>query len=316
MIMKTQFSFQRGFPGAVLALSCLLPVSRLNAADGGQIFETPEAAVTALSRAVAATNRTVLGSILGPAARDLVNPDEVQGAFEFAEFAAAFNITNRLVRESDSRATLEVGPQAWPFPIPLQKVNDGWQFDTAAGTEELLNRRIGRNELDLLRVMRAYVHAQREYASRDRDGDEVREYAQKLLSSPGQTDGLYWRPAVNGEISPFGPLVAFAQGEGYGQKSSARESGPRPFHGYLFKLLTKQGKNAPGGKYDYVINGNMIGGFALVAWPAEYGESGIMTFIVNQQGRVYQKDLGKDTDRTAPKIEAYDPDKSWQISAD
>jgi hypothetical protein len=164
--------------------------------------------------------------------------------------------------------------------------------------------------------MREYVDAQREYASRDRDGDDVLEYAQKIISSPGQTDGLYWDPELNGEISPLGPFVAEAQGEGYFGGGFPPGLEPKPFHGYFFKILTGQGKHAPGGKYSYIINGNMIGGFAMVAWPAEYGESGVMTFIVNQQGRVYQKDLGHSTSKLAPKMSAYDPDPSWRISAE
>ncbi|MCL4787183.1 MAG: DUF2950 family protein [Verrucomicrobia bacterium] len=313
--MKTCFSISCLVP-PLLSLSVLLngPV-RAYTAESGQTFATPEEAVTALHRAVSATNRVGLGTILGPAVSDLVNPDEVQGAAEFAEFSAAFNFTNRLVRESESRMRLEVGPNAWPFPIPLVKVPNGWQFDTAAGMEELLNRRIGRNELDVLRVLRAYVQAQREYASRDRDGDEVLEYAQRLRSSPGRTDGLFWPLELNGEISPLGPLVAYAHGEGYSRKSGT-DDGTQPFHGYLFKLLTRQGKNAPGGKYDYVINGNMIGGFAMVAWPAEYGDTGVMTFIVNHQGRVHQRDLGPNTARIVSRLRAYDPDKNWQLSPD
>jgi hypothetical protein len=168
----------------------------------------------------------------------------------------------------------------------------------------------------VLRVVRAYVEAQREYASRDRDDDEVLEYAQRIASSPGKTDGLFWPPALNGEISPLGPLVARAHAEGYSRKSSSAGSGPRSFHGYFFKILTRQGKHAPGGRYDYIINGNMIGGFALVSWPAEYGESGVMTFIVNQQGRVRQRDLGQNTMRMTEKMTAYDPDPSWEISPD
>jgi hypothetical protein len=289
--------------------------SHVFADNAAQIFATPAEAVTALGRATAATNQAVLGTIFGDAAKQLVNPDTVQGASELMEFAAAFNVTNRLVRESDTRMVLEIGAQAWPFPIPLVKVANGWQFDTAAGTEELLNRRIGRNELDVLRVLRACGQAQREYASRDRDGDSVLEYAQRLLSTPGQTDGLYWRFDLNGEVSPLGPLVAYAHGEGYG-RNARTSTGPRPFHGYFFKMLASQGKHAPGGKYDYVINGNMIGGFAFVAWPAEYGESGVMTFIVNQQGRIYQRDLGVKTARTVKDLRAYDPDGKWQISAD
>jgi len=164
--------------------------------------------------------------------------------------------------------------------------------------------------------MRAYVQAQREYASQDRDGDQVREYAQKLGASPGRMDGLYWPAEFGGEISPLGPLVAYAQGEGYGFEAKGNDRAREPFHGYYFKILTRQARHAPGGKYDYIINGNMIAGFALVAWPAEYGASGVMTFIVNQQGRVYQQDLGKNTARIAQKLSAYDPGPGWQVSPD
>jgi hypothetical protein len=209
-----------------------------------------------------------------------------------------------------------VGADYWPFPVPIINRNGRWLFDTEAGKEELLRRRIGQNELSTLAVMRAYVDAQREYASKDRDGDEVLEYAQKITSSPGKTDGLYWPEELNGELSPLGPWVAEAQTEGYFADPSAPQEGPQAFHGYYFRILTRQGSHAPGGKYDYIINGNMILGFALVGWPADYGDSGIMTFIVNQQGRVYQKDLGKNTAKIVKKMQAYDPDPSWQISSD
>lgn len=303
--------------GAVFVLLALgLAVTlRLAAAETGKVFATPEQAITALGEAVSTTNRAALGGLFGSAVAQLVNPDEVQGATELAEFAAAFTATNRLVRQSDSRVELLIGTNDWPFPIPLVKRAGGWHFDTASGIEEILNRRIGHNELDVLRVMRAYVDAQRDYASRDRDGDGVLEYAQQLISSPGKTDGLYWPLDLTGEQSPLGPLVAYAQGEGYQRNATAPDE-PQPFHGYFFKLLKGQGKHAAGGKYNYVINGNMIGGFALVAWPAEYGESGIMTFLVNQQGRVYQRDLGDKTAKTVQAMKAYDPDQNWQVSAD
>jgi hypothetical protein len=191
-----------------------------------------------------------------------------------------------------------------------------WFFDTAAGEEELLNRRIGKNELATLEVVRAYVDAQREYASADRDGNGVLQFAQHFLSSPGKKDGLYWPPDLDGEISPLGPLVANAESKGYRLKGRDSEGNYEPYNGYYFKILTRQGKNAPGGAYNYVINGNMIGGFALVAWPAEYGKSGIMTFIVNQQGFIYQKDLGEKTTKLASSMKRYDPDSSWQLSPD
>lgn len=282
----------------------------------GEAFPTPEEAVSTLDQAVNTTNRAAFAVLFGPGNEWLINPDPVQGARELSEFAAAFNVTNHLVRDSDTQMTLEVGEDDWPFPIPLVKATNGWSFDTAAGREEILNRRIGRNELEALSAVRAYVDEQREYASRDRDGSEVLKYAQKINSSPGKTDGLFWPTEINGEISPLGPLVARAQTAGYFGEKSQDDTGPDPFHGYFFKILTRQGKHAPGGKYNYIINGNMIGGFALVAWPAEYSESGVMTFIVNQQGKVYQKDLGPKTAKLANKMKAYDPDPSWRVSPD
>lgn len=295
----------------LLALALGLPAT-VRAADTGKMFPSPEAAVAALAAAVNAKDHDALNAIFGPAAADVENPDQVQAANELQAFADALNATNRLVPDTDTRCVLEVGENFWPFPIPLVKQPDGqWYFDTAAGKEEILNRRIGRNELATLQSVRAYVEAQREYASRDHLGNGVLQFAQKIVSSPGLKDGLYWPPDLDGEISPLGPLVAQAQAAGYGgQKAGA----PEPFHGYYFKILTRQGKNAPGGKYDYVINGNMVGGFALVAWPAEYGNSGIMTFIVNQQGRVYQKDLGPQTARLASAMKKYNPDSTWQLS--
>ncbi|MBK9140172.1 MAG: DUF2950 domain-containing protein [Verrucomicrobia bacterium] len=300
-----------------LAAALLGNLPDSHAAEAAQAFATPEEAVRALADAVSTTNRAEFVVLFGDAAKELVNPDSVQGATEMANFATAFQTAHRLVVDSDSRRTLEVGADAWPFPIPLVKTADGWRFDTVAGTDEILNRRIGRNELDVLRVIRAYVQAQREYAAADRDGDAVREFAQHIRSLPGQTDGLFWWPSVNGEISPLGPLFAYAQNEGYAAYVPAtQEAGPKPFHGYLFKILKAQGKSAPGGKYRYVINGNMIGGFGLVAWPAEYGNSGVMTFIVNHQGRIYERDLGTKTGKIAAKLDAFDPALGWQVSTD
>ena len=296
----------------VLTLAFTTPLA-ISAADTGKTFATPEAAVSALVAAASAKDTNALRDIFGPATADIENPDCVQAANELNAFTAALNQTNRIVKESDSRCVLEVGDNLWPFPIPVVEKDGQWFFDTEAGKDEILNRRIGQNELATLQVARAYVEAQREYAAQDRDGKEVLKFAQKIISSPGMKDGLYWPPELDGEISPLGPLAADAAADGYGKN---RESERQPFHGYFFKILTRQGKHAPGGKYNYVINGNMIGGFALVAWPAEYGESGIMTFIVNQQGRVYQKDLGPQTSKTAEAMQAYDPDKTWAKSAD
>lgn len=299
--------------GLGLAL-VLLTGARATATDAERHFDTPESAVAALTSAVVTTNRAELRSIFGPGADEIVNPDPVQAAKELTEFAAALGAASHLVRDSEARCVLEVGADHWPFPVPIVRVEGRWGFDTAAGIEELVNRRIGRNELQTLTVVRTYAQAQREYASRDRDGDEVREYAQRIVSTPGAKDGLFWSPDLDGEISPLGPLAADAAAEGYGRPGKRRGDEPQPFHGYFFKVLARQGRNAPGGKHDYIINGNMIGGFALVAWPAEYGDSGVMTFIINQQGRVYQKDLGPDTPTAARAIRTYDPDDTWTVS--
>jgi hypothetical protein len=299
----------------VMVLALGLPIAT-SAADIGETFATPEEAVSALVRATTAESGEALRSIFGPAAADLQNPDRVQATNEFNAFNAALNATNVLVHESDTKCVLEVGTNFWPFPVPIVKKDGRWFFDTEAGEEEIFRRRIGKNELATLDVMRAYVDAQREYASRDRNGDQVLEYAQRLASTPGAKDGLFWPPDLDGEISPLGPMVAQAQGEGYRMERKGQDATREPFHGYCFKILTCQGKHAPGGKYKYIINGHMIGGFALVAWPTEYGVSGIMTFIVNQQGRVYQKDLGPKTNKLAASMKAYDPDKSWSRSPD
>ncbi len=307
-----------GRNGCLLLLAFAGMPAISGAANQGQVFAKPEDAVAALRKAVTNYDSSALGVIFGPGAADLYNPDRVQATNDFRKFGDALMATNYLDRVSNTNVILEVGNDAWPFPVPIVRTSGGWKFDTEAGKEEILNRRIGHNELDVLKAVRAYVDAQREYASKDRDGDRVLEYAQRLKSSPGQTDGLYWPIELNGEESPLGPMVADARGEGYFGKQAENEpdAGPQPFHGYYFKILKAQGKHAPGGKYNYVINGNMIGGFAMVAWPAEYGDSGIMTFIVNQEGRVYQKDLGPKTAKIAASMTEYDPDPGWKISPD
>jgi len=288
----------------------------IGAAEPGKTFATPEEAVSALVAATSSKDNEALHALFGPAGADLENPDRVQSANELANFTEAYKQAHRLTLLTETQYILEVGSDFWPFPIPITKKDDRWFFDTEMGKDELLGRRIGQNELATLEIMRTYVDAQREYAQKDRDSDEVLEYAQRLASSPGKTDGLYWPPELNNEVSPLGPLVADAQMEGYFPSPAPTDGEPRPFHGYLFKILTRQGTHAPGGKFDYIINGNMILGFALIAWPAEYGSSGIMTFIVNQQGRVYQKDLGDKTAKLIKQMRAYDPDSSWRISPD
>jgi hypothetical protein len=305
----------KAFECLLLGFALGLPIAAsADENEMGKAFASPEEAVSALTLAANSQNGSQLREIFGPASTDLQNPDRVQATNEMEWFASALSTTNRIVQESPTNCELEVGADMWPFPVPIVKVNGHWFWDTAAGENEILNRRIGRNELDVLSSMRAYVDAQREYASKDHTGDEVLEYAQRIASSPGKKDGLYWSSDIDGEESPLGPFVADAQQEGYKVHSNGQSTTRAPFHGYYFKILTAQGSHAPGGKYNYIINGHMIAGFALVAWPADYGNSGIMTFIVNQQGRVYQKDLGTQTSDLAPAMTEYDPGPGWSQS--
>lgn len=302
---------------ALLAAGLVVGAAEVPPAAGvARHFATPELAVEALAAAVTGPDAQAFRPLFGPESDHLVNPDRVQATNEFRAFSAAFAEAHRLVPGPDGSRILELGLTRWPFPIPLVPGPEGWSFNAAAGVQELLNRRIGQNELETLQVLRAYVDAQREYARRDRDGDQVLEFAQRIASSPGRTDGLYWPPTLTGEISPLGPWVARAQGEGYFPDPAAPTDGPQPFHGYLFRVLTRQGRHAPGGKYNYIINGNMIAGFGLVAWPAAYGDSGIMTFIVNQQGIVQQRDLGPRTAKVVERLTSYDPEPGWQPSRD
>jgi hypothetical protein len=285
--------------------------------SGPRTFDSPQQALAALAAAVSGRDLDALRAIFGPDVQELVNPDRVQATNEFAAFAEAMEQSRRLVSKTTNSFVVEVGENSYPFAVPIVQKDRRWLVDAEAGKEEMIDRRIGRNELGALLVIRAYVEAQREYASRDRDGDEVLEYAQKLISSPGQKDGLYWPLELDGERSPLGPLVAFAREEGYKRTTAADSAATaEPFHGYFYRILTHQGSHAPGGQYNYVINGNMIAGFALVAFPAEYDVTGVMTFIVNQQGKVYQKDLGKDTSKVAMAMDEYDPDSSWKLSLD
>jgi hypothetical protein len=287
----------------------------VNAAAIGKTFASPEEAVGALKKAVNSRDTNALAAIFGPAVEEIKSSDPVDAQNELAEFAEKLNASNHIAHASNDKFILEVGEDRYPFAIPIAQKGGSWYFDTEAGKDELINRRVGRNELEALNSVRAYVDAQREYASKDRDGDEVLEYAQKIISTQGKQDGLYWPvdDDPNGAESPLGPVFAEAQNEGY-LKGPRNENERQPFHGYYFKILTEQGKHAPGGAYNYIINGNMIAGFGLVAWPADYGDLGIMTFIVNQQGRVYQKDLGEKTDEIAENMKAYDPDATWKPS--
>lgn len=287
-------------------------------------FATPEAAMQALVEATQGKDRAALGKIFGPDYDNLLSGDEVQDANELEEFAADSKAAAKLEKVDDTTFMLVIGDESWPFPIPIVKVANGWRFDTAAGMEELLNRRIGENELSAISVCRAYVLAQWEYYTEvtpaTQDGLAV--YAQKFISTPGKRDGLYWDTADDEKPSPLGVLVAQARAEGYRAgrkkvKADVSDDTARhrrgPYHGYYFKILKSQGPHAPGGRFTYVINGNMIAGYALIAYPAKWGGSGIMTFIVNQQGRVYQKNLGPNTAQIAAVITEYNPDPSWEL---
>ena len=271
-------------------------------------FETPEAAVEALVKALRDHNEKELVVIFGPGSETLISSgDKVDDRERRENFVRLYGEANRLEPAGDKKLIVHVGKNDWPFPIPIVKIGERWRFDTKQGREEILNRRIGENELDTIQTCLAIVDAQREYAALDRDGDGLLAYAQKFDSTKGKTDGLYWEVKPGEKPSPLGPLVAKAQGEGYvtGEK-------PAPYNGYFYRILTAQGKSAKGGAYSYLVKGKMVGGFAVVAYPATYAVSGVKTFIVNHDGVVYQKDLGPKTGKLAKNMKTYDPDKTWE----
>lgn len=239
---------------------------------------------------------------------ELIGGDEVASRENREIVAKAMQTRTDLVEDGKDRKILIIGSEEWPLPFPLVREKRRWRFDTAAGMEEIINRRIGRNELNAISTCHAYIDAQVEYASADRDEDEVLEYAQVITSAEGKKDGLFWEATEGEEISPFGPFVADARGYFEG-----RDPGD-PFKGYYYKIITRQGASAPGGRYDYIINGNMIAGFGLIAFPADYGNSGVMTFMCNHNGKVYEKDFGPDGDLIAAGIDTYDPDASWKLT--
>jgi hypothetical protein len=273
-----------------------------------KIFSTPEEAAQALLDAAANDDMDAIWTILGDEQREeLTNPDQAQERQNRRQVVAAAKEALQLRADDDSTRIMIIGKEAWPMPIPIRKGDKGWYFDTATGADEIIARRIGENELTTIDNLRAYVEAQVQYADEDRDNDDVLEYAQRINSTEGQKDGLYWETPAGSdeELSPFGPFA----GENAAYLDD-REAGD-PFMGYYYRIVARQGEHAPGGRYDYVINGNMIGGFAMVAWPAEYASSGVMTFIVSQTGKVYQKDLGENTVAAAAAVQVYDPDETW-----
>lgn len=297
------FRLIRSAPLALVFLAGLVV-----AAHAQRTFKSPEDAVAALVTAVRADNVRDMILVLGAQGRDIVvSGDSVADQTTRAAFLIAYDLKHQIVKQGEDRADLVIGNNDWQLPIPLVRRAEGWQFDAVSGRREVLFRRIGRNELSAIQAALAYVDAQNDYASMNPQGLKVDGYAQRIVSSPGKKDGLYWPAAANEPQSPLGEAFATATIQGY-----RPGGGQIPYHGYFYKVLTAQGPNAPGGTMNYLVKGNMIGGFGLVAWPAEYGNSGVMTFIVNHAGVVLQKDLGAATARIASRMTAFDPDQTWR----
>lgn len=296
--------------GASATYGAMTDATSARADASGQLsFATPEAASEALLAAVRSDDMRRIYRVLGPGSGKLIRSgDPVADRQGRARFVAAYDERSRVERDGDAKAILLIGERDWPFPFPLVKRADRWRFDAKSGAEEILNRRIGRNELAAIQACLAYVDAQREYALSAGSEEGLHKYAMKFVSAPGKKDGLYW-PTREGEPeSPVGPLAAKAQAEGYGKSGKGANE---PYHGYFYRILTAQGGDAPGGAYDYVVRGKMIGGFALIAYPARWGASGVMTFIVNHDGVVYQKNLGPQTAAIAAKTTRFNPDSTW-----
>ena len=290
-------------------LAALLLVSAPALAAAAKAYPDPTAATDALVAAARSGEVKAVVAILGDRSKAfLVSGDPVSDRATLARFVDLYDRSHELSPTNDTACTLSIGDDAWPFPIPLVKGKTGWSFDTAAGEQEILARRVGQNELDVIQVCIGYVEAQREYLALNPEGATVPHYADRLLSSPGKRDGLYWKSGQGQPDSPMGPAVSGAMGQGYTLK---RGSGA-PYHGYHFRLLTAQGAHAEGGALDYREGGKLTRGFALVAWPASYGNTGVVTFLVNQSGVVLEKDLGPSTAKIASGMKRYDPDPSWK----
>jgi hypothetical protein len=291
---------------------CLFGNSRpaLSQDPGQKTYSSPEEASAALHEAVRSGDQQSLRQVLGPTAKEMISSgDEDEDRRSQQQFVEKYQQMHRLGKERDGRITLYVGAENWPMPVPLVSNRNRWYFDCDNGKREILLRRVGRNEMYAMEVCRALVDAQKEYSAEPRDGDSVKQYAARFVSDEGKQNGLYWKSDGGKPESPIGPLVTFASIEDY-RKASIPQ--PRPFYGYYFRLLKRQGKNAPGGAKSYFVNGKMTRGFAFVAYPAEYGSSGVMTFIVNQDGTMYQKDLGSSTTNPARTLSSYNPDATWK----
>ncbi|MGD0564475.1 MAG: DUF2950 domain-containing protein [Roseiarcus sp.] len=304
--------------GLVLSVA-LAAASLVSSAGGGAFaaealaFSSPEQAAAALAAAWRSGGKNEILAIFGSAGDRLVSSGDPIAEKEARErLASSYDDAHRLETEGADKAIIVLGKEEWPYPIPLVKRGAGWRFDVKAGAEQIIDRRIGRDELNAIEVCRAYVEAQREYAAKDRLGDGLHEYARRVASAGGKRDGLYWPISRGEEESPLGPLVAAAEAEGFG---AAAAEGRAPFHGYYYRVLTRQGKSAPGGARDYLVKGHLTGGFALVAFPATYDDSGVMTFVVNQNGVVFEKNLGPNTVAIARRMSEYDPDKTWLPAA-
>jgi len=303
-------SLALGLTVTLAAVALAIPRSAAAQDAGQQDFATAEQAADALVSALRTNDSQEILQVLGPDGEKLIHSGDAVADRESRErFTRAYDQAHKVELEGAGTATLVVGPENWSMPIPIVRQADRWRFDTVASSQKILDRRVGRNELNVIEVCRAHVAAQREYKSKDRMGTGLHEYARKFLSSPGKHDGLYWEASGNEERSPIGPMVVQARAEGYTGKS---ESGhPSPYHGYFYRILTRQGPHAPGGARDYIVDGHMTGGFALLAVPARWGDSGIMTFIIDQDGIVFQKNLGPDTAQLAQEITEFDPDSTW-----
>ena len=302
----------RRLPLALLPASVLLGLAACASAPKQGMYETPDAACDALVAALRSNDPAHLEAVLGKEGAELLSSgDEVADKANLADFMESYDARHDVVMEADE-AVLVVGPDNWPLPLPLVKSDDSWHFDLVRGRLEILARRIGRNELSTIQVCRAIVDAQQEYASEDRTGNGAGEYAAKFLSTEGKRDGLFW-PTKEGEAeSPLGPLVAEAHSEGYRRGQQERN----PYHGYCYRMLLEQGPTAPGGAAKYMVGGRMTGGFAVLAEPADWGNSGVMTFMVGPTGIVYQKNLGEKTTEVAATIQSFDPDPSWEVVED
>jgi hypothetical protein len=311
--LKSRKLCVRAIGGITAGALLLLFVGSGCSSGRGRAFASPQEGISALVGALRPLNTKELRSILGRDGEEIISSgDEVADRNAAAAFVASYERRHNIVVQ-EGTATLVVGEDDWPLPIPLVRDGESWRFDTEEGKDEILARRIGRNELSAIEACRAIVDAQREYSDLMGGTGHEPVYAQKFASDPGQRNGLYWKTKEGEPDSPLGPAVAEAVAEGYGGQR-APDKGPRPFHGYCFRILTAQGPSAPGGARSYLVNGRMSGGFAAVAWPIEYGNSGITTFMVSNQGVVYQKDLGDKTERLAAEMKAFDPDASWEIA--